>query len=150
MEDGSEVFAQSPDFKSVYADWQAIRIIRDNFFDSWKFFMTFFTWYWAGIAATISYILTNRPFVKPSDTHFVGALGVFGMTLALFFSVFMYFHSRRLIENINSILEKNGDTAHVGKITNMRSSKFMSTGMSISIFFGIFGWIYFIFFYYPR
>jgi hypothetical protein len=38
----STIDVENPqDFNTTYKDWQAVRIIRDNFFDGWRMFFVF-------------------------------------------------------------------------------------------------------------
>jgi hypothetical protein len=53
MTDGTDLLLSQDDFKAVYADWQAVRIVRDNYWDTWKLYFTFYTWYFATMAAVV-------------------------------------------------------------------------------------------------
>jgi hypothetical protein len=138
----------SPDFKAIYKDWQAIRIIRDNYFDGWRMFYTFYFWFGATMVGATGYIILNRPFQK-EDAYFAGFIGSVMIFTVLVFSVLLYFHSKRHVKNLKLILERTGDAAFLGdKMLSDRGAMIMAAGASIGLTSGLAAWAYILFFYY--
>jgi hypothetical protein len=136
------------DFKEVYKDWQAIRIIRDNYFDGWRMFYTFYFWFGATMVAAAGYIILNHPFQK-QDAYVAGFIGVVMIFGVLVFAVLLFFHSRRHVENINLILQRTGDAPFLGeKVLSARGALKMATGAAVGLGSGLVAWVYVLFIYY--
>ncbi|MDO8978975.1 MAG: hypothetical protein Q7V17_07065 [Afipia sp.] len=139
---GSEIFGQA------YKDWQAIRIIRDNYFDIWKTFLTFYSWFGATMVGVGGYIISNRPFTI-SDSHIIGWIGVALIVNVLLILIFIAFILRRYIRNLHSILERGGDLHFMqDKLLNTRTANMVAASCACGLTVGLFAWIYVIFFHY--
>jgi hypothetical protein len=139
-----------PDFKEVYKDWQAVRIIRDNYFDVWKTFFTFYSWFGATMAGVGGYIISNRPFAS-ADAHIVGSIGIVLIINVLLIAIVMFFVSRRYIRNIHSILERSGDLPFMQeKLLNTKAAKLFAASSVFGLTVGLAAWSYMMFFYYVR
>ena len=139
----------SRDFKTTYKDWQAVRIIRDNYFDGWRMFFTFFFWFGATMVGVTGYIILNRPFQK-QDAYLAGFIGAALILSNLLFAFFMFLHSKRHVENIKLILERTGDAQFLAeKVLSTRGAVMMAVGASFGLIGGLFAWAYIFFFDYP-
>jgi hypothetical protein len=137
------------DFNTTYKDWQAVRIIRDNYFDSWRMFFSFTFWLAATMIAVSGYVIVNRPFQK-QDAYLVGLIGVALISMNLLLALHMFLHSKRLVENIRLILERTGDAQFLAdKVLSYRGAAIMAAGTSVGFVCALFGWVYVFFIFYP-
>jgi hypothetical protein len=135
------------DFKEVYKDWQAIRIIRDNYFDGWRMYYTFYFWFGATMVAAAGYIILNHPFPK-QDAYIVGFIGVAMIFGVLMFAVLPFFHSKRHVANVNLILDRTDATFLGEKLLSDRGALIMAAGATVGLASGLAAWVYVLFFYY--
>jgi hypothetical protein len=137
------------DFNTTYKDWQAVRIIRDNYFDSWRLFFSFSFWLGATLIGVSGYVIVNRPFQK-QDAYLVGLVGVALILINLLLALHMFLHSRRIVENIRLILERTGDAEFLaGKVMNSYGAAVMAAGTSFGFVCALFVWVYVFFIFYP-
>jgi hypothetical protein len=149
--DGTDLIIAQEDFKTVYADWQAVRIIRDNYWDSWKLYLTFYTWFSATMAAVAGYILSNRPFDSRQEAFIVGAFGLMGIITFLFWTIFMFFISKRIVQNIHLILARTKEAVILAdKIIYARAYVLLSAATGFGLVTLAAGWTYLMFFFYVR
>ena len=136
------------DFKVVYRDWQAIRIIRDNYFENWRMFYTACFWCGATMFGAAGYIISNRPFQK-HDALIVGSIGS-GMILSLIaVALVLFVFSKRQIQNIQLIIERDGDASFLeGKVMRVRGAVLFAAGGCAGLCLGLVAWVYLFFFYY--
>lgn len=137
------------DFKTAYKDWQAVRIIRDNYFEGWRMFFAFFFWFGALMVGITGYIILNRPFQK-EDAYLAGIIGAALILSNLVFAFFMFRHSKRHVDNIRLILDRTGDAEFLAeKVLSNRGAVMMALGASFGLLGGLFAWLYVFFLYYP-
>jgi hypothetical protein len=142
--EGSEIFGK------VYSDWQAIRIIRDNYFDIWKTFLTFYSWFGATMIGVGGYIISNRPF-SAADSRIVAWIGVAIIVNVFLIAVFVGIMQRRYIRNINLILDRAGELPFMNnKLLSIKSTAIVAASCACGIAVGLFAWIYVMFFHYVR
>ena len=151
MIDGTDLLLSQDDFKAVYADWQAVRIVRDNYWDAWKLYFTFYTWYFATMAAIVGYILSNHPFNSKHDAFLAGAIGLVPMANFALYTIFMVFLSRKAIENVHVILARTKEAVILAdKIINSRAYLMLAGSTGLGLMALIAAWSYLMFFYYVR
>jgi hypothetical protein len=139
---------QSNDFTVVYKDWQAIRIIRDNYFEGWKLFYTFYCWFAAVMFGVGGYLVLNRPF-HGRDATIVGLIGASALVIVLCFAIIHYFRSLHFIRNVRLILERTNDAEFLAdKVLSNRGNIILLAGAGIGLTLGLGTWIYVVFFYY--
>lgn len=146
MSEGS--LPESEIFGRAYKDWQAIRIIRDNYFDIWKTFLTFYSWFAATMVGVGGYIISNQPFTIPAS-RIIGWIGVALIINVLLILILMAFILRRYIRNLHSILERGGDLPFMqDKLLNTRTASIVAASCACGLAVGLFAWTYLMFFYY--
>jgi hypothetical protein len=137
------------DFKEVYKDWQAIRIIRDNYFDGWRMFYTFFVWFGTAMLTAAGFIIANHPFKKMEDAHFAGYIGSVMIFNVFVFAVLLYLYSMRHVKNLRLILMRTGDADFLAdKVLSARGAAIMASGAIVGLVAGLLAWVYVFFFYY--
>jgi hypothetical protein len=140
---------QPGDFTVVYKDWQAIRIIRDNYFEGWRILYTFYCWFGAVMIGVAGFLISTRPF-HGRDAAIVGFIGAFGIATVLCFAIVHYFRSIHAIRNIRIILERTGDAEFLAdKVLNNKGGYILLAGACVGLSLGFSTWIYVLFFYYP-
>lgn len=150
MSDGSEHHFGSEEFRNTYKDWQAIRIIRDNYYDNLKIYFAFYSWFIATMVGALGFLVSNHRF-EGQDASLIGWLGIIFISLFLAYAVFLGFYSKRVIRNIRAILERTNDAAFlVDKLLYSRAMMLSAFLSGTGLVAGLVGWVYVVFFYYKR
>ncbi len=144
----SESLSYFEDFKTLYRDWQALRIIRDNYFDNLRIFIAFYSAFTATFFGVCGYIITNRPLVR-GDVVVAGLFGVVAICLVLLVAVLLFFYSKRAVGNIRAVLEQSNDAAFFAdKVLYPRGIYSVAICAALGLIVMLVVWCYVMFIYY--
>jgi hypothetical protein len=84
--------------EQMFHDWQAIRLVRDGYLETWKLVLSYFNWFCFTLLACSAFALKAE--LKESYVLVFGAMG----DVAVLIQIGMLFSFKSTISKINAVL----------------------------------------------